>query len=73
MTPSQCHAARSLLGWTPEDLARAAGVSVIMVRNFEAGKVVAGSRRGPVLMRQALEGAGVRFNRGEGSVHLASR
>ena len=39
MSPAQCLKARTLLNWTPADLARAAGVSVITVRNFEAGKV----------------------------------
>ena len=60
MTPTQCLKARTLLNWTPADLARAAGVSVITVRNFEAGKLTRG-RRAPTLMERALEGAGVRF------------
>jgi len=55
------------------DLARAAGVSVITVRNFEAGKVARG-RFAPKLMKQALEGAGVRFSAGEdGPVRLDNR
>lgn len=64
MRPAQCLQARTLLNWTPADLARAAGVSVITVRNFEAGKVAAG-RLAPVLMKRALQGAGVRFSAGE--------
>jgi DNA-binding transcriptional regulator YiaG len=74
MSPQQCLKARTLLNWTPEDLARAAGVSVITVRNFEAGKLDAG-RRAPTLMERALEGAGIRFSggEGEGSVQLANR
>jgi len=60
MTPKQCLTARTLLNWTPADLARAAGVSVIMVRNFEAGKFEEG-RRALTLMKRALEGAGIRF------------
>jgi DNA-binding transcriptional regulator YiaG len=60
MSPEQCHAARKLLDWTPADLARAAGVSVITVGNFEAGKVAA-TRMAPKLMKRALEGAGVEF------------
>jgi DNA-binding transcriptional regulator YiaG len=60
MTPAQCRAARELLGWSPADLARAAGVSVIIVRNFEAGRVT-GTRLALILMKRALEGAGVRF------------
>lgn len=60
MTPAQCRAARSLLGWDPADLARAAGVSVIAVRNFENDKP--SPRRSHVTaMQRALEGAGVMF------------
>ena len=72
MTPAQCRNARDLLEWTAADLARAAGVSVFTVRNFEAGKI-AGTRLAPKLLKRALEGAGVRFiasNGGEGSVRL---
>jgi hypothetical protein len=73
MTPAQCRAARKLLDWDPADLARAAGVSIITVRSFEAGKVT-GTRLAPKLMKRALEGAGVRFSAGEdGSVRLADR
>ena len=60
MSPAQCRAARDLLHWTPADLARAAGVSIITVRNFEAGEVTE-TRLAPTLMRHALEGAGVEF------------
>jgi DNA-binding transcriptional regulator YiaG len=77
MTPAQCRAARKLLDWSPADLARAAGVSVITVRNFEAGKV-GGTRLALTLMKRALEGAGVRFSTAEndeggGSVELGMR
>jgi transcriptional regulator with XRE-family HTH domain len=75
MSPAQCRKARTLLDWTPADLARAAGVSIITVRNFEAGKV-AGGRFAPTLMKQALEGAGIQFSGGDGgedSVRLATR
>ena len=60
MAPAQCRAARKLLGWEPADLARAAGVSVIAVRNFESDKP--SPRRSHVTaMQRALEGAGVTF------------
>ena len=65
MTPAQCRSARKLLDWTPEDLARAAGVSVITVRSFEAAKPM-DDLGAPLLMRRALEGAGVRFE-GDGA------
>ena len=70
MTPAQCHSARNLLDWSPEDLARAAGVSVITVRSFEAARTM-DDQGAPVLMQRALEGAGVSFD-GDG-VRLGSR
>jgi transcriptional regulator with XRE-family HTH domain len=73
MTPSQCLKARTLLNWTPADLARAAGVSVFTVRNFEAGKMAEG-RRAPMVIKRALEGAGIRFSVDDGdAVHLDER
>ena len=60
MTPAQCRSARDLLGWEPTDLARAAGVSVIAVRNFERDKP--SPRRSHITaMQRALEGAGITF------------
>ena len=67
MTPSQSRAARGLLGWTQADLAKAASVGVVTVRQFE------GSNAEPrtatlTVMRQAIEAAGVIFiaENGEG-------
>jgi ribosome-binding protein aMBF1 (putative translation factor) len=60
MTPGQCRSARELLGWSPEDLARAAGLSVFTIRNFEAEK----STPEPATltsMQRAFEGAGIQF------------
>ena len=73
MTPEQCRSARELLDWSAADLARATGVSVITVRNFEAAKPM-DDRRAPILMQRALEGAGVRFDaQGAGTVRLDDR
>ncbi len=66
MTPSQCRAARTLLGWTPADLAQAAGVSSITVRQFEDGKIE-GERRALKMMQRALEGAGIKFGTADGT------
>jgi transcriptional regulator with XRE-family HTH domain len=60
MTPPQSRAARALLGWSQEELAAAAHVSVGTVRHFESGKTV------PMYntlagMQRALEDAGVLF------------
>ena len=60
ITPSQSRAARGLLGWTQADLAKAASVGVVTVRQFEGGN--ADPRPATLtVMRQALEAAGVLF------------
>jgi transcriptional regulator with XRE-family HTH domain len=60
MTPAQCRAARGLLNWTQDDLAKPSGVSVVTVRNFENEK--SGSQRASVAaIERALESAGVIF------------
>ena len=60
ITPSQCRAARALIGWSQLQLADAARVGVVTVRQFEAG---ASEPRNATLdvMTRALEGAGVIF------------
>ena len=66
MTPAQCRAARALLDWTQDDLAVAAQVGVVTLRQFERG---ATEPRRAILtaLRRALEEAGVRFiDRGGG-------
>jgi transcriptional regulator with XRE-family HTH domain len=66
MTPAQCRAARALLDWTQDDLAREAEIGVVTLRQFERG---ASQPRRAILsaLRRALEEAGVRFiDRGGG-------
>ncbi|MFG1396129.1 helix-turn-helix domain-containing protein [Roseixanthobacter pseudopolyaromaticivorans] len=60
MTPSQCRAARGVLNWTQGQLAKAAGVSDVTIRNFENEKSVPQPASLQVL-RMALESAGVQF------------
>jgi transcriptional regulator with XRE-family HTH domain len=68
ITPAQCRMARSALRWKAQDLADRAHVSRNTVTRFEL-------EQGPpnestmVLLRQALEAAGVEF-RPDGSVRL---
>jgi transcriptional regulator with XRE-family HTH domain len=66
VTPAQCRAARALLDWTQDDLAVAAQVGVVTIRQFERG--VSHPRRAILAaLRRALEAAGVRFiDRGGG-------
>ncbi|WP_443019445.1 helix-turn-helix domain-containing protein [Sphingomonas adhaesiva] len=54
-----CKAARALLGWNADDLARAAEVGVATVRRFETGNEVR-PETGHAIQR-ALEAAGVEF------------
>jgi hypothetical protein len=59
IVPAQCFIARTALGWTVSDVARAAGTSRIVVRNFERGDA---SRATTVrAIQSALESAGVVF------------
>jgi DNA-binding transcriptional regulator YiaG len=60
ITPSQCRAARGILDWSQQQLADAAGVGVVTVRQFEGG--AAQPRRATLeVVRRALEAAGVEF------------
>jgi DNA-binding XRE family transcriptional regulator len=60
MTPAQCRAARGLLKWGQDDLASAASVSSVTIRNFENEKS-SPQRASLAMMVHALEGAGVEF------------
>jgi ribosome-binding protein aMBF1 (putative translation factor) len=60
MSPEQSRAARGWLGWSQDDLAKRARVSLSTVRDFEKG------RHTPIgatldAMRRAVETAGVRL------------
>ena len=60
ITPAQCRAARALLRWSQKELARRSRVGEITIINFETEKTapLAGTL---LLLRQALEAAGVEF------------
>jgi predicted transcriptional regulator len=65
ITPSQCRAARGLLGWNQQDLAAKAGVSQLTVHQLEAGSTR--PRRATLdVVRRAFEEAGVDFIDGNG-------
>jgi transcriptional regulator with XRE-family HTH domain len=59
-TPAQCRAARGLIDWSQQQLAEAARVGVVTVRQFEGG---ASQPRNATLevVQRALEAAGVEF------------
>ncbi len=73
MTPSQCRAARGLLGLSQEEVAKAASVGLSTLKNFEAGKS-APMQNNLQAIQRALEAAGVQFipeNGGGAGVRLA--
>lgn len=73
ITPALCRAARGLLGWNQDDLAKAARIAVNTVRNFEAARSAPMANNLEAL-QAALEGAGVRFipqNGGGAGLRLA--
>jgi transcriptional regulator with XRE-family HTH domain len=58
--PAQSRAARALLNWSQPELAKASGVSVSTIRDFEIGKrTPIGNNLGAI--RRALQVAGVEF------------
>ena len=75
ISSEQCRAGRALLDWSQGDLANAAGVGVVTVRQLEAAIHV--PRRATLeVIRRALEGAGVEFideNGGGPGVRLRKR
>lgn len=58
--PAQLRAARALVGWSREKLAKASGVPAPTIRDFELGNT--DPKQGTVhKLRRALEAAGVEF------------
>jgi len=58
LLPAQCRAARALLGWSQQDLAKAAGVGVVTVHQLETG--VSEPRRSTLdVIGRTLQSAGV--------------
>jgi transcriptional regulator with XRE-family HTH domain len=61
-SPRQSRAARALLGWSQQDLAKNAGVGVSTVADFERGQRTP-TKENAEAMRTALEKAGITFRR----------
>ena len=62
----QVKAARALLGWSQDDLAAKAGVSVPTVKRLEAGDGFLGGRpQTAQKLRSAVESAGIEFTNGD--------
>ncbi len=63
ITSEQIRAAKAIIRWSGEDLARAAGVSLSSIRRIEAASGIpkAQNMRTVLAIRAALEAAGVDF------------
>jgi transcriptional regulator with XRE-family HTH domain len=62
LTPAQIRAARAMIGWSREELAKRSGVSAPALRDFERLEGGSDPRQGTVhKWQRALEAAGVRF------------
>ena len=60
LTPKHVRAARALLAWSQQDLAKAAGVATSTVADFERGRRTPMANNAQAI-REALEGAEIRF------------
>lgn len=60
LTPKHVRAARALLAWSQQDLAKAAGVATSTVADFERGQRTPVANNAQAI-RSALESAGIRF------------
>ena len=64
ITPEQCRAARAWIGWSQEELALAARVSLSTIRDFESEKRWEPIGHNIEAMQRALEEAGILFSSG---------
>ena len=75
IAPEQCRAARGLLAWSQQELAKKARVGVVTVHQLETG--ISEPRRATLeVIRRALETAGIEFideNGGGPGVRLRKR
>ena len=60
ITPTLCRAARVLLGWKQDDLAKRSEVGVAAIRRFEGGKTTP-HRTTLKALQTAFEEAGIEF------------
>ena len=65
ITPAQCRAARALLEWTQENLARETKISVVTIGKFEKRRARLKDSTA-LLFRLAFERAGVKFIEADG-------
>ncbi|RVD57441.1 XRE family transcriptional regulator [Mesorhizobium sp. M2D.F.Ca.ET.185.01.1.1] len=61
ITRQQIRTARTMLGWTQNELARGAGISGMAVRNIESGATADPRPSTVAALRQALEAGGAEF------------
>lgn len=61
ISPDQCRAARGLLGWSQDDLAKQSGVTKKSIADYERGATTKPQPRTLRDLRSALEAAGIEF------------
>jgi transcriptional regulator with XRE-family HTH domain len=67
LTSDQIRAARALVRWSAEDLAKESGVGLSTIRRIEGAQgVPSASAKNLALIQEALERAGVQFVEGNG-------
>ncbi|MDR3488219.1 MAG: helix-turn-helix domain-containing protein [Bradyrhizobium sp.] len=60
ITSAQCRAARGLIGWSQQDLAKNSGIGTVAVHQLESG--ISQPRRATLdVVKRAFEAAGVEF------------
>jgi transcriptional regulator with XRE-family HTH domain len=69
ITPAQCRAARALLDWSQQDLAKAAHLGLSTIRDFEKGRRVP-THNNLRRIKLALEEAGIEIGTEKSSVAL---
>lgn len=69
LTPAQCRAARALLDWSQQDLAKAARLGLSTIRDFEKGRRVP-THNNLQGIKLALERSGVEIGAEKSSVGL---
>jgi transcriptional regulator with XRE-family HTH domain len=61
ITGNQIKAARALIGWSQDELAKKAGIGIVTIKRFESSDVLAGTLNSLRKIEAAFREAGVEF------------